>query len=58
MTLKEEILEYRAKTGISQRKFAEKAGVTLQTIWNIENDKVPTRKITETKIRLAMKEGK
>lgn len=58
MTLKEEVLEYRAKNGLSQRAFAEKVGVTLQTIWNLENDKVPTRQITETKIRLAMKEGK
>lgn len=57
MTIGQEILEFRAKTGLSQREFAKRAGITAQTVWYIENGKTPT-KITETKIRLAMKEGK
>ena len=55
MTLADEMIEYRAKNRISQRELAKRAGVTLQTIWYIENGKVPT-KITEAKVRLAMKE--
>ena len=56
MTLQEEMLRYRAKNCVSQRKFAEMCGLTVQTINSVENGKQKAGKMTETKIRIAMEE--
>lgn len=44
------ILEYRKKHFISQTEFAEKCGVSLQTINSIENGKQEPSTITEARI--------
>lgn len=57
MSLQEEMFRYRAKHRLSQRAFAEKCGVTLQTINSVENGTQNPSKMTETKIRMAMEEN-
>ena len=56
MTLAEEMLYFRARHGMSQRKFAEIVGVTVQTINSVENGLQKPSKTTEAKIRIAMEE--
>ena len=52
--LADAIVLYRAKHGLSQRKFAEKAGVSLQTICSMENGLQSPTRLTEAKIRLVL----
>lgn len=54
MTLSEEILRYRARHNMSQRDFAERCGVTVQTINSVENGRQDAGKLTETKIKLVL----
>lgn len=56
MLLWEEMVQYRAKHSLSMEGFARKAGVSKQTVIAIEKyQRQPTR-LTEGKIRLAMRE--
>ena len=54
MTLRDAILVYRAKNRLSMREFAEKCGVTMQTIYNIESVGQNPSRITATKIKLVL----
>jgi len=58
MELKElidKMIEYRAKNDLSQREFAEKAGVSLQTINSVETGLQEPSKVTKAKIELVLK---
>ena len=57
MTLSEKMIRYRAKNRLSQREFAKKCGVTVQTICSVENDKQKAGKLTEQKILIAMEDA-
>ena len=53
--IKDEIIEYRAKHNMSMRKLAEKANISIQTLWSVEHGAEPSR-LVEAKIRLALKD--
>lgn len=55
-TIGDEILDFRARHRISQREFASRAGVTLQTVYSIENGLQKPTKVTERKIRLVFEQ--
>lgn len=55
--LSEKILNYRAKHNLSMKDFATLCGVTLQTIYNIENKLQTPSKLTKRKIELVLKEN-
>lgn len=57
MTLQDKMVEYRAKHDMSQKVFAEKCGVSLQTINSVENGLQKPSKMTEAKIMMVIKEG-
>jgi DNA-binding XRE family transcriptional regulator len=44
VTLKERMLNYRARNRISQYKLASLLGTSQTNIWRIENEKVKVRK--------------
>jgi DNA-binding XRE family transcriptional regulator len=44
VTLKERMLNYRARNRISQYKLAKLLGTSQTNIWRIENEKVKVRK--------------
>ena len=52
--LQKQMLEYRAMNNISQKEFARRCGVTLQTIYSIENNLQEPSKLTRTKIELVL----
>ena len=54
MTLGEQILKYRAKHDLSQSEFADKAKVSLQTIYSIEKETQKPGKLTTEKIMLVL----
>lgn len=54
--LAQAIVEYRARERISQREFARRAGLSLQTIYSIETGQQEPSRVTEAKIRLVIKE--
>lgn len=54
MTLQEEMVKFRAKNNISQKKLAELASVSLQTINSVENGLQKPSKLTEQKIRMVI----
>lgn len=57
MKLSNDVVRFRAKNRLSQKKLAEMCGVTTQTISNIESGvRMPSR-VTETKIRLVIGGG-
>lgn len=52
--ISEEMVTFRAQSGLSQAKCAKGAGITIQT-WNqIELGRQSPSRVTETKIRLFM----
>ena len=51
MDLKEEMLNFRAKNNLSQRRAAERAQITNQTWYAVENGYQNPSKMTEMKIR-------
>ena len=57
MELSDKILKYRAKHDLSQREFAEKAKLSTQTIYSIENGLQTPGKLTLEKIMLILDEG-
>ena len=52
--LADAIVNYRAKYRLSQREFAERAGVSLQTICNIETGQQEPSRVTVAKIMLVI----
>lgn len=58
MTLRDEIVMYRAKNKLTMKEFAEMVGVTYMTISNIERGVQNPSRLTEAKIRLVMEGGK
>ena len=50
------IIEYRAKHGLTQKSFAQKAGVSTVTVLQIEKGTTRPTALTRGKIELAMKE--
>ena len=57
MTLQEAMLDYRARERISQTEFANRCGLSLQTICNVENGVQSPSKVSEKKIRLVLEGG-
>lgn len=54
MTIKKAIVMYRAKHNLSMKAFAEKCGLAMQTIYNIETvGQMPSR-VTRTKIEMVI----
>lgn len=58
MSLQDEMVQYRARNKMSQTEFAEKVGVTLQTINSVENGHQTPSKVTEAKIRIVLDSDK
>lgn len=56
MNLGERIIKYRAKERISQQEFADRVGVTKQTIYAIEKGIQEPSKVTIAKIELVIGE--
>ena len=56
MTLGERIIRYRAKHNMTQVQFANKAGLSTQTIYLIESELQRPKKITVAKINLLLDE--
>lgn len=54
--LAKNMINYRARHRISMRAFAEKCGVSLQTIYSIENGLQTPSRVTEAKINLVLEE--
>lgn len=52
------IVDYRARNNLTIRQMAEMCGVSFLTIWNIENGKHNTSRITAKKITNAIKEDR
>ncbi len=52
--LAEEIVNYRARERISQKEFAARVGVSLQTICNIETGQQEPSRVTVAKIMLVI----
>ena len=52
--LAEAIVNYRARERMSQKEFAAKAGVSLQTICNIETGQQDPSRVTVAKIMLVI----
>lgn len=50
MSLKDRILDYRAKYGLSQAKMAKRCGITMTTLSNIERGIQTPSRLTEAKI--------
>ena len=56
--LAEAIVNYRARERLSQKEFAERAGVSLQTICNIETGQQEPSRLTVAKIMLVLNKNK
>ena len=56
--LAEAIVNYRARERMSQKEFAAKAGVSLQTICNIETGQQEPSRVTVAKIMLVINREK
>lgn len=57
MTLGERMVRYRAKERISQTELAQRCGVTLQTISNVERGIQEPSRVTVQKIELVISEN-
>ena len=58
MSLREEMVRYRAKERISQSELARRCGLSLQTINSIENENQTPSEITLMKIKMVVEEKK
>ena len=54
-TLKERVLEYRARHNMSQQDFANVAHLNVMTVNNIETEKREPTQLTVTKIEMVLK---
>lgn len=57
MTLGERMVRYRAKNRITQTELAQRCGVTLQTISNVERGIQEPSRVTVQKIELVISEN-
>lgn len=57
MELPNKMLRYRAIHRISQKELARRCGVSMQTIYSIENGLQTPSRVTEEKIRLVVEEN-
>ena len=55
--LAKEIVNFRARERLSLQEFAERAGVSLQTIHFIETGQTEPSRVTVAKIRLVLDAG-
>jgi len=55
MSLKERILEYRARHGLSQEDFANRCGLNVMTVNAIEVGKRKPTQLTVAKIEMVLK---
>jgi len=55
MTLQEEMIQYRAKNNLSQRRFAELCNISIVTLNNVERGAQKPSALTEAKIRMVIK---
>lgn len=53
--LREVVVDFRAKYNLSMKQMSELVGVTIQTIYNLENGLAKPTRLTEAKIRRAIK---
>ena len=58
MSLREEMVRYRAKERISQSELARRCGLSLQTINSIENENQTPSELTLMKIKMVLEEEK
>lgn len=56
MSLRERILQFRAKYNLSQEDFANLCKLNVMTINSIETGKRKPTQLTETKIKMTMEE--
>lgn len=56
MTLSEQMIRYRAKNKLTQKDFAEKVGVSVQTICSVETGQQSPSSTTRAKIEMVMEE--
>lgn len=56
MTLSDRIVRYRARHKLSQREFAKKVGLSLQTVNSIETGQQEPSRVTVAKIDLLLEE--
>lgn len=54
----EAVVRFRARHNLSMKQFADKIGVTWQTVWNIENRKYTPQRTTAAKIRMILESEK
>ena len=54
MSLGEKMFEYRARHRLSMRAFAEKCGLSLQTVWSVEAGLQNPTQMTQRKIELVI----
>lgn len=52
--LRERMIEYRARERINQTEFANRVGVSKQTIYSVENGLQDPSKVTTAKIELVI----
>ena len=48
------MLEYRARNKMSQKEFAEKCGISTQTVWTVETHQQTPSRMTIAKIELVI----
>lgn len=54
---KDRVFLFRAKNRITQRDLAKMCGVSVQTIWAVENGHQDPSKMTRTKIEMVIGKG-
>lgn len=54
MKIADRIVRYRAKERLNQQEFADRCGVSKQTIYSIENELQEPSKVTLAKIELVI----
>ena len=58
MSLRDDMLQYRARNRISQTELANRCGLSLQTINSIENENQTPSELTLMKIKMVLEEKK
>lgn len=54
LSLKEQMIRYRAKHDLTMREMADRVGVSLQTIMMIEHGMQNPSRLTEEKIKIVL----
>jgi DNA-binding transcriptional regulator YiaG len=55
MTLQEEMIQFRARNNLSQKRFAELCNISIVTLNNVERGVQKPSTLTEAKIRMVIK---